>query len=201
LGYSDTLMHDIRNLAPVGFRVVRRAAITDTVIDYVDGMPTDWSKVYADSGFIMGDPVFLWSALYSGVKRWSEIEITDFHGVLEMAKGYGLNFGVVASRQENGKFSILTVARSDREYTDAEVDLCSALLDQALSEVENVDLLKPLERDVLVALSQGDTLQEFAERTNTSISTIKARLQKARKALGAKTATQAVAEATRIKLI
>ena len=201
MSYSETLMNDIKNLGPAGFRVVRDAAITDTIIDFVDGLPEDWAKVYANSGFILGDPVFLWSALNRGVTRWSEIEITDFHGVLEMAKGYGLNFGVVASRLENGRLSLLSVARSDREYTDEEVDLCSNLLDEALSQRENVALLKPVERDVLVALSQGETLQGIAKQTSASISTVKDRLRRARKTLGAETAIQAVVVATRRGLI
>lgn len=201
MAYSEALISDIKNLAPAGFRVVRNAAITDTIIDFVDGHPEEWAKVYTDGGFVMGDPVFLWSALKRGVIRWSEIEIADFHGVLEKAKEYGLNFGVVASRLENGRISLLSVARSDREYTDAEVDLCNNLLERALSEAESLVTLKPLERDVLVALSQGETLQSLAKQTGASISTIKNRLSRARTKLGAKTTIEAVVVATRRGLI
>ncbi|SFR50938.1 helix-turn-helix transcriptional regulator [Litoreibacter janthinus] len=200
-GFSDALLRDIKNLAPSGFRVVRNASITDAVSDFVEGMPEAWVKVYVKGGYAMGDPVFLWSVLNSGSKRWSEIRINDFHGVLEKSKEYGLNFGVVTSRLENGRFSILSVARADREYTDAEIDLCKGLLDKAVLEGGTIALLKPTERDVLWALSQGETLKDFAEQTGVPISTIKDRLRRARIALGAKTAAQAVAEAIRKKLL
>ena len=197
----ETLMRDIKRLGPVGFRLVRNAAITDTIIDFVDGLPEDWAKIYTDGGLVMGDPVFLWSALNRGVIRWSEIEIADFHGVLEMAKSYGLKFGIVASRLENGRLSLLSVAREDREYTDAEVELCGKLLDDALAQVANAPALKPVERDVLLALSEGETLEDVAKQTGASISTIKNRLKRARTALDAKTAIQAVVIATRRGLL
>lgn len=201
LGFSDALLQEIKHLGPAGFRVVRNATITDTSSDFIEGMPDAWVKVYVENGYALGDPVFLWSVFNNGAKRWSEIAIDDFRGVLGAAKHYGLNFGGVASRVESGRFSILSVARGDREYTDAEIELCKELLNRAVLEGGPVALLKPSERDVLWALSQGVTLQELAAQTETSISTIKDRLKRARTALGARTATQAVAKATRKKLI
>jgi len=180
---------------------MRNASIPDNISDFVEGMPEEWVKVYAERGYALSDPVMLWSLCNNGAKRWSDVGVNDSLGLLEKAKFYGLNYGVVASEIENGRFSILSISRGDREYTDAEIDICSDLLKDAILEGKNTALLKQPELDVLWALSQGETLQELAERTDVSISTIKGRLRKARMALGAKTATQAVAEATRLKLI
>lgn len=201
LGMSDGLSKRIKNIAPAGFRLMRNASIPDNISDFVEGMPEDWVKVYAKGGYALSDPVMLWSLCNNGTKRWSEVGVNDSHGLLEKAKHYGLKFGAVASRIENGRFSILSIARSDREYTDAEIEMCNDLLSEAILEGRNTALLKRSERDVLWALAQGETLQDLADQTGTSISTIKSRLQRTRKALGAKTATQAVAEATRMQLI
>lgn len=198
---SDALLEEIKTVAPAGFRLMRNASIPGNISDFVEGMPEEWVKVYAERGYALSDPVMLWSLCNSGAKRWSEVGVNDSQGLLEKAKLYGLEYGVVTSEIKNGRFSILSISRGDREYTDVEIKICSDLLNDAILELKNAALLKQPELDVLWALSQGETLQELAERTDVSISTIKGRLKKARIALGARTATQAVVEATRIKLI
>jgi DNA-binding NarL/FixJ family response regulator len=148
----------------------------------------------------MGDPVLLWSMFNSGAKRWSEIEINDYQGVLKKAKDFNLNFGVVVSKVINGRFSILSVSRDDREYTDAEIKACVTLLNEAIAQGGICPTLKPAEIDILRRLSQGQSLAEMAHTTSVPISTIKNRLNRARVALGAKSSTQAVAEAIQHKL-
>ncbi|WP_425039502.1 autoinducer binding domain-containing protein [Primorskyibacter sp. S187A] len=201
IGFSETLMEEITDLAPAGFRMVRHAAIFDPVIDFVDGMSEEWADIYLKRGYAISDPVFLWSILNTGAIRWNEVRKNDFNDILEKAKAYEMNYGAVASQVVNGRFSILSISRQDRDYTDSEVARCAELLESAIMERQPEAVLKPAEQVILQALARGESLQQLAEDSESPISTIKTRLKRARLALNAKTATQAVAEATRRNLL
>jgi len=201
LGFNKELVEKVKKLAPAGFRLVKNGTITDPVSDFIEGMPEEWIKVYVAQGYAIADPVLLWSTLNSGAKRWSEIELDDFLGVLQKAKAYGLNYGVVVSKIVDGRFSIISVARDDREYTDDEIAICTDLLQQMMSDHDRPVALKQSEKDVLQLLSQGHSLENAARDAKVSISTLKYRLNRARLALGAKSSIEAVAKAVQQKLI
>lgn len=198
---SRELLNDICALSPAGFRLVRFARVTDSRKDMIDEMPASWSAEYDRNGYAMGDPVFLWCLMNQGTMRWSEIEIQDYRSVLQKAKKHGLNFGAVAARYNDGQHSILSISQSAREFSDDELELCAKYLQQAMDEIQKTPALKPKEIEVLKHLSYGHTLEETAQQTGAAISTIKNRLSRARRSLGADTATQAVAKAVRLNLI
>jgi len=200
LGFNNALVQKVKEIGPAGFRLVRNASVTDKVLDYIEGMPQAWVDLYIAQGYAMSDPVLIWSMLNSGAMRWSDIPVQDFNGVLEKAKVFGLNFGVVVSQIQDGRFSILSVARSDREYSQSEIDQVKRLLAEALSEQDDALTLKPKELEVLWALSQGASLEEIATEKGIAISTVKKRLNKARVELGAHSTIQAVAQAVRLNL-
>ena len=181
--------------------MVRRARVTDRNKDFIDHVSAEWAALYNSRGYAIGDPVFLWCLLNVGTKRWSEIRIKDHRGVLKKAKTFGLNYGAVVSLSDQGHHSILSICHSEREFSDTELALCARYLDEALLEMDAKGPLKSQEIEVLKHLSEGQTLEATAVLTGAAISTVKNRLSRARTALDAKTATQAVAEAMRRKLL
>lgn len=197
---SAPLLRKLETIAPAGFWLVRRVRMTARKKDILDHMPLDWSKRYREENYAVGDPVFFWSMFNKGTVRWSQINIADPRGVFRSAKEFGLNFGAISSMMDAGCYSMLSIARSDREYSDLELKDCEQLLHKALTESDRVPLLTPEQIQVLRDLSKGLTLESSAKSSGVAISTVKNRLNKARIALGSESSFQAVAEAVRREL-
>ncbi|MGR3435078.1 MAG: autoinducer binding domain-containing protein [Shimia sp.] len=101
--------------------------------------PVDWVNHYSQAGYVLRDPVVLFSVSDVGARRWSDLARDDEAGVLADAERYGLRYGVAVSHV-GGKGaggqggqpgattrSLCAVARDDREYDDAEIETLVAL--------------------------------------------------------------------------
>lgn len=83
--------------------------------------PQEWRTLYEESNFFMFDPIYYWTVMETGVKRWSEIRYPNPKIVSNKASEHGLVFGAIVSKKLNGEKSFLSAARPDRELTDTEL--------------------------------------------------------------------------------
>lgn len=163
--------------------------------------PDEWRRIYEDRNYFVLDPVLVWLMTHDGCSRWSEIRLPDVRRVLQHGQQFGLCYGGAFSRKVAGKRSFLTIARPDRELTDAEMAELDKRFSHWVDLVHNKAALTPGELDVLVCFRDGLGQSETAARLNISESTVKQRALKAVSKLGATTRTQAVAIAVQRKYI
>ena len=113
---------------------------------------------------------------------------------MEQAAGFGLRHGAVVSvlaSGGSGRRSYGNFARSDRPFTDGELELLRGLV-QHLHQASGQQLsLTEAEIEALGLQSQGLRLKQIAAELNISISAVKARLSNAKRKLGAQTPSQA----------
>lgn len=131
----ETQLERLRELAPPGFVLVFDITWSGPKYTHFE-YPQEWRDTYEGKNYFILDPVFYWTMTSKGRKRWSELRLPDPAKIFEKGKKYDLNFGAVFSMRSKRSRSFLTAARSDREFTDAElvemnklfkecVDICS----------------------------------------------------------------------------
>lgn len=198
----DAALPGLRLLGPSGFIFAHN--ITFRGPEYFHSeYPKAWQVEYESKSYAYFDPVLLWNIMNVGDRRWSEVRLPDIRGVMKEARKYNLNYGASFSRSQKGKKSILTLGRADREYTDEEMAFLSATFEHLMAEIAREDGggLTPAEAETLRCLRDGLSYAEAAVLLGISVPTVKARIEKARGKLGARNATQAVANAIQRKLI
>lgn len=170
--------------------------------------PALWAWNYHTRAYAEFDPAILWCHLNVGSIRWSQIDLHtlsragDF--VRDEAKQFGLNFGGSASTRKGGRehsSGALIGARSDREFTSDELDELLDILDTIVDAVPSKSGLSALELQTLHDLASGLTHRNIADLRGINAATVKKRLERARLALGARNAVQAVAVAASLGLI
>jgi LuxR family transcriptional regulator, quorum-sensing system regulator SdiA len=195
--------NEFRSLAPAGFYIAIRVGFAFPLVEY-NHLPTSWVREYTVSGLIVYDPVMSWVYKNCGAARWSELAEPDTQGVLELAKNHGLNFGAVASCMDESTASERSFGffcRSDRDYSQTELDLLRAMLLAAHQDHARPRNLTPAELETLSLVKNGLLMKEIACLLGVSESAIKQRLKNARLKLKAKTGSQAAARATMLGMI
>lgn len=186
----------IRSIAPVGFLLAFDISTTGqkfAVCEY----PEPWQEQYVAGNYKRSDPLVTWALGRDGSARWSVITYPDVNGVLKKSKAYDMEFGGVVSIEVDGKRSILTAARKDRELKPAEITkLAKILKDFSYALFANRDI-SDKELDVLRLLAKGFAIDSVAEELSLSTRAVKKRIANARRALRAKTTIEAVANAIR----
>ncbi len=152
----------------------------------------EWKAEYHSKSMQFVDPTVWWAIRNTGDCRWSETGYIDIGRVFKKARRHNINHGAIFSRLKNGKKSILSVSRHDRELTDDEMMLLSAQWDRITNAlIENANLSKG-ELAVLRMLRDGYNYPEISTVLNVSVSGIKKRVAKSMHKLNAKTPTHAV---------
>ncbi len=167
-------------------------------------LPADWVREYTASGLLVHDPAMAWVYGNCGVSRMSCLGLADSQGVLDLAKEHGLNFGAVASCVDAGDASQRTFGlffRSDREYSDREVECLGTSLGAAHRAYARPRNLTSAELATLNLVKNGLLMKEIASQLGVSESAIKQRLKNARIKLNAKTGSQAAVRATMLGMI
>lgn len=175
---------------------------------YVSSYPEAWIQEYTSARLVMFDPAAVWATLNTGRIRWSEIKgtIYTFFGsvVFDQAKKHGLRYGasvVVKNAQSNDDRCAIFAARPDRELTDEEIDCLEEVLRATMLRVGKSAGLSQAELETLKDVAAGFSHREIAERQNIAVDTVKKRLERVRKVLGARNAAHAVSIATKRGLI
>jgi LuxR family transcriptional regulator, quorum-sensing system regulator SdiA len=154
--------------------------------------PPAWVEQYQKRNYVFLDPVTFWGFSNQGELRWSAIRLPDLRGIMVEARSFGLRYGAVFSRKRGDKRSLLSVARSDRELTDTEIEVLAAKFDSWVDMVIGGDPLTNAELDVLRLLKDGLGQGDIASELGISESAVKQRCLRACAKLNAKTRTQAV---------
>lgn len=164
--------------------------------------PRAWFEHYTAMDFLLHDPVLEWATANSGAARWSEIAAasssTRSLRVMEHAATYNLRFGVIFStknRMIGLKRCFLSCARPDREFIDDEIRELDELFHDALSLRSLTSDLTPACREVMNMLAVGMTQIDIALHLGISRDSVKKRIERACKALGARNASNAIAMA------
>lgn len=93
-----------------------------------ESYPSDWLDVYGKEGMLMLDPTVRWAMHHHGLKRWSELEEQDGAGVLARAREFGIIHGHTRSIHEGDDISFGGLARSDRDFTQEEIEEVGELI-------------------------------------------------------------------------
>ena len=167
-------------------------------------MPLAWIDRYTRAGYFIHDPVIRWVFTSLGVTRWSKIDLPDPRGVIRNAAEYGLRYGLAISCppvKNSNQRSFATFARSDREFTDPEIDE----LQQRFSALHVAAMppanLTRAELEALAMMREGFLLKEIAGHLGVTEGAIKQRIRSAKKKLNARTASQAVSSVAEFHLI
>ena len=162
----------------------------------------DWVEFYNNGKYYLADPVVGWLLVNNGKVRWSEIRWwPDPKGIFKKAKNYNLKYGAIIATSCTGAKSVLSIARSDREFSDEELNRIDTALQDYLHEYEEPVSITDAEVEMLQMLANDYTVTEAAKELGITTSSAKERLSRARKRLGCKNNFRAVALAYRRKLI
>lgn len=161
----------------------------------------EWVEYYGARGYALCDPVISWGLGGPGAVRWSALDHPDPHDVMGQAAAFGLRYGVAVSCGEPTSRSIGGFARSDREFTDAEIGQIARIMHRLHELTCPAGALTAAQRAALRLVASGARYGEAAARLRISESAFKARLKAARERLVARTTTEAIAKARENQLI
>lgn len=194
---------DFSRIAPAGYYIALRIGFAFPIAER-NALPGDWVQLYTRRGYMLHDPVIRWLYANTGVTRWSAITTPDTHGIMGEACRHGLRYGAAISlrdARDPGIRSFGSFARSDREYTDAEIAELSAELAALHAAFVPPANLTNAELEALRLLKSGLLMKQIAARLGVSEGAVKQRLKNAKLKLGAKTASQAATKASDFGLI
>lgn len=197
---------ELEQIAPAGYTIVMHARYWNGRLMF-STFPKDFMSEYDSRHLIVLDPVVYWAMAHIGAERWSAItakSLIPVKHVQERAEAAGLHFGAVAtykSKYLRAKKCLISVGRSDRELTDAELARVEELLQILVDSHDSRMGLNDLEIQTLQDLASGYSQDEIAARHAISREAVKKRLERVRKKMGARNATHAVAIAISAHLI
>ncbi|SES41749.1 LuxR family transcriptional regulator [Tranquillimonas rosea] len=195
--------HELRKLdahAEAGYFVGLHIRFTSPLLAF-QTYNEAWAKHYNDNGYVLRDPMTAWSFSTTGSTRWSNKRIPDPFRIFDQAARFGLKYGATISHGPISSRSVASVARSDRELTDAEIEDCTEILHRLHEMSEPGRRLTAAQRDALKCIADGHRHAAAAAKLNISESALKLRLSAARERLLARTTAEAVQRAKDLKLL
>ncbi|EYD70500.1 autoinducer binding domain-containing protein [Limimaricola hongkongensis] len=117
----------LKQLAPAGFALGLHIRFM-TPRYMFEAYPAEWLEIYGREGLLMRDPTVRWAIGNHGAIRWSDFDEPEENGIFARARGFGLNHGHMRSIHQDGELSFGGFARTDREFTDREIDEIGALV-------------------------------------------------------------------------
>ena len=156
--------------------------------------PTAWREEYEEKNYFMTDPVFYWTLMKLGWKRWSEIGFPDPMNIAQKAKAHGLEFGVVFSMRVNGRRSFMSAARIEREFKTAEIEKLQNYFESWMTFLRNRPDLSIGELQILRCINDGYGRAEIAAKLGIAQTTVSKRIRSAMSKLGVTSHTEAVSK-------
>lgn len=195
-----TLMQRLSTVAPMGYGIGLHIRFAQPMY-YRNTFPQAWQDTYNSNSYQLRDPLIFWGIANSGRTRWSEISLPDPFGILDKAKAHGLTYGATTSCGKVTSRTLVGVARDDREFTDAEIDVVAEITDALHETAMPADDLTP---SMIEALRLADGQQPMAAAAadiGISEDVLHKRLSSARSRLGASTTAEALRMAREYRLI
>jgi LuxR family transcriptional regulator len=196
----DLLLHELSLAAPGGYAVGLHIRYVSPLI-MVNTYPDQWQEAYTAKLYGLRDPTLAWGLSHTGTRRWSQIGLPDPFGIMVEAASYGLVYGMIASIGPMSSRTISGASRSDREFTDEEMDHIHRIVQRMHDMSEPPARLSRAQVDALRCIADGDRHAAAAARLGISESAFKARLTSARQKLMARTTAEAVQRAKEYGLI
>jgi LuxR family transcriptional regulator len=201
-----TLLQAMRNqidqISPAGFYVAIRVGFSFPE-EELNELPGNWVEFYTTHGLVVHDPAMKWVYSNTGGVRFSDLTLPDPHQVRERAVVYGLNHGAaisVMTAADRGRRSYGLFFRDDRDFNPDDLTELQAIVTKLHNGDEAEATLTAAEVEALQLQADGMRLKQIAAQIGISESAVKARLNNAKRKLGAKTLSQAasIAAARRI---
>lgn len=114
------ILNDLEATAGSGYALALHIRFTSPAI-LMQTYSKAWTDYYSQNGLVMSDPTVAWGFDNLGTRRWSDLAELDTAGVMAMAADHGLVFGATSAVERDGSRSIGSLARADREFTEAEI--------------------------------------------------------------------------------
>lgn len=154
-----------------------------------------WADHYTNNGYVLRDPMTAWGFCTTGSTRWSNKKIPDPFGIFKEAARFGLRYGATISCGPIRSRTIASLARADREFTDAEIEEIELLVRRLHDMTEPPQRLTKAQIEALRCIAEGDRHAAAAAKLGISESAFKARLTSARDRLMARTTAEAIQRA------
>jgi LuxR family transcriptional regulator, quorum-sensing system regulator SdiA len=194
------LYDELRQLAPEGFAVGLHIRFASPLV-YYSQYPAAWVEYYNSHSYYLRDPVIFWGIGTAGTRRWSEIPLPDPFDLLKKAATYGMKFGAVSSYGPITSRSMVGITRSEREFTDEEMERLSEITASLHIAAKPPSELTNAQIEALQCIANGDRHTAAAAKLGISESAFKARLNSARIRLEARTTTEALRKAREYRLL
>lgn len=193
----------IAQMAPAGFYVALHVGFSFPS-EELNRLPERWVDFYTRNGLVMHDPMMRWVYANTGATCVDALELPDPQGVIENAALHGLKHGAIASALhpgDHGRRSYGFFFRADRHYAPAEVEAIGSLMSALHTGTRQDQALTAAEIEALKLQASGMRLRQIALTLGISESAVKARLNNAKRKLGAKTPSQAASIAASRRLL
>jgi LuxR family transcriptional regulator len=196
----DRELAQLGTLAPAGYFVGLHIRYASPLVTH-QTYDSAWIDHYTANAYAMRDPMTAWAFSTTGAARWSEIDIPDPFGIMREAAEFGLRYGVEFAVGPISSRTIAGIARSDREFTDAEIAAVAEILQRLHELTEPPERLTQAQVEALRLIAAGDRHAAAAAKLNISESALKARLTAARQRLMARTTAEAIQRAMDARLL
>ncbi len=163
--------------------------------------PQAWMDAYMENGYMLRDPVTTWALTIGGSIRWSSPFLPDPFGIFRKAAEHGLTFGASVATGSVASLTLCSLARGDREPTDAEIAEAKRIVLRLHALTEMPKTLTGEEKALLGVLAQGGGPKEAAARLGVPEAAARTRIRQICGAFFAATPADAVRRARDHKLI
>ena len=194
------LYEELSRLAPEGYAVGLHIRFATPLI-YHNQYPPAWVEYYNENSYYLRDPLVFWGIGMTGTRRWSEIPLPDPFDLLKKAAGFGMRYGAVSSYGPIFSRSMAGVCRSDREFSDGEMDALADITARLHIAAKPPSELSKAQIEALQCIANGDRHTAAAEKLGISESAFKARLKSARIRLEARTTSEALRKAREYRML
>ena len=197
------MRQQITKISPAGFYVALRVGFSYPD-EELNALPGNWVEFYTTHGLVVHDPAMKWVYGNTGAVKMSEIGLPDPHRVRERAAVFGLSHGAVISilaPSDRGRRSYGLFFRADRDFDDGDLRDLREIVLKLHSGGETELQLTVAEVQALKMQADGLRLKQIAAELGISESAVKARLNNAKRKLGAKTASQAASIAVARRML
>lgn len=189
----QTIRNQIEQISPAGFYIALRVGFSFPE-EELNQLPENWVEFYTTRGLVVHDPVMKWVYGNLGATRMSDISLPDPHQIRTMASAFGLRFGAVITVMtpaDRGRRTYGMFFRDDRDFADADLQTLHGIVKKLHNGNADEPTLTAAEIEALKMQAAGLRLKQIAAQLGISESAVKARLNNAKRKLGAKTLTQA----------
>ncbi len=196
----DLELKKLEELSPKGFFLGLHIRFTSPIMSF-QTYDQAWTDHYTENGYVLRDPMTAWGFCTTGSTRWSNKKIPDPFGIFKKAAEFGLRYGVTISCGAIRSRTIASIARADRDFDDAEIDVLHDIVVRLHEMTEPPQTLTKPQIEALKYIAEGDRHAAAAAKIGISDSALKARLASARQRLMARTTTEAVQRAKDYRLL